>query len=431
VEPRAILFRLLPVALVALWVAPSGAALVAAASGPDGEAMLARVRTLAAPALAGRGNGTREALAAADTIARWFAAAGLAPGGSPGWFQDFTLQGGDLAGRPGRNVIGRLPGRGALASRWLVIGAHYDHLGPVRGEDSAGRYHPGADDNASGVAVLVEVARLLAVGDTTDAGHPDARAVLCVAFAGEEDGLQGSAFFVGELPTPRDSLDAMLNFDSVGRLRDDRLYVAGVGTSAALPGLVAAANAAHGLQLEISRGGWEASDHVSFNAIGVPVLFLLTGPHEQYHTPADDWPFVVPAALVAVTDFARDLAGGLRSCPGPLVYTAVGEPPPPRRAPDSRDGGGGETRRAWLGVIPDFVEGAGGVKLAGVMPGSPAAAAGLVRGDVLVAFAGRPVADLQTYTRELYAHAPGDTVTVEVLRGAATVTFLVALAARR
>jgi len=281
------------------------------------------------------------------------------------------------------------------------------------------------------VAVLVEVARLLAAGDTVGGGDSDARAVVCVAFAGEEDGLQGSAFFVGELPAPRDSLDAMLNFDSVGRLRDDRLYVAGVGTSAALPELVAAANAAHGLHLEISRGGWEASDHVSFNAIGVPVLFLLTGPHEQYHTPADDWTLVAPAALVSVTDFARDLAGGLRRCPGPLVYTAVGEPPPSRRAPDSRDAGGGGTRRAWLGVIPDFVEGAGGVKLAGVMPGSPAAAAGLARGDVLVAFAGRPVADLQTYTRELYAHAPGDTVTVEVRRGAAIVTFLVALAARR
>jgi hypothetical protein len=417
--------------LAALSVTSSGATPAAAESRPDGEAMLARVRTLAAPAMAGRGNGTWAALAAADTIAGWFAAAGLAPGGSPGWFQDFTLQGGELAGRPGRNVIGRLPGWGALASRWLVIGAHYDHLGPVRGEDSAGRYHPGADDNASGVAVLVEVARLLAAGDTTAAGHPDARAVLCVAFAGEEDGLQGSAFFVGDLPAPREALDAMLNFDSVGRLRDNRLYVAGVGTSAALPGLVTAANAAHGLSLEISRGGWEASDHVSFNAIGVPVLFLLTGPHEQYHTPADDWPLVAPESLVAVTDFARDLAGGLRRCPGPLVYAAVGEPPPPRRAPDSRDGEGGEQRRAWLGVIPDFVEGAGGVKLAGVMPGSPAAAAGLVRGDVLVAFAGRPVADLQTYTRELYAHVPGDTVTVEVRRGAMTVTFLVVLAARR
>ncbi len=164
----------------------------------------------------------------------------------------------------------------------------------------------------------------------------------------------------------------------------------------------------------------------------MPVLFLLTGPHEQYHTPADDWPLVEPAGLVAVAEFARDLAGGLRTLAAGRWSTRRSASRRPRDAPRTRaTARGGETRRAWLGVIPDFVEGAGGVRLAGVMPGSPAAAAGLVRGDVLVAFAGRPVADLQTYTRELYAHAPGDTVTVEVRRGAATVTFLVALAARR
>ncbi len=428
---RACPIRLLPLVLAALAAVPPGAAPAVAASLPDGGAMLARVRALAAPPLAGRGNGTPEALAAADSIARWFGAAGLVPAGPAGWFQEFTLQGGDLAGRPARNVVGRLPGRGALASRWIVVGAHYDHLGPVRGDGPPGRYHPGADDNASGVAVLVEVARLLAADVAAEAEGAGARAIVCVAFAGEEDGLQGSANFVGELPAPRDSLDAMLNLDSVGRLRDDRLYVAGVGTSAALPGLVAAANAAHGLRLEISRGGWEASDHVSFNTIGVPVLFLLTGPHEQYHTPADDWELIAPEGLVAVAGFARDLVAGLRACRQPLAYTAVGEPPPSRRPPARRDGGEDGARRAWLGVIPDFVEGAGGVKLAGVMPGSPAAAAGLVRGDVLVAFAGRPVADLQAYTRELYAHAPGDTVTVEARRGTETLTFRVALAARR
>ncbi|MHB8079936.1 MAG: M28 family peptidase, partial [Candidatus Krumholzibacteriia bacterium] len=410
--PRTILIHLLTAALAGLWAVPAGAAPAAVAARPAGEAMLARVRALAAPALAGRGNGTPEALAAADTIAAWFAAAGLAPDGAAGWFQDFPLQGGELTGRPARNVIGRLPGRGALASRWLVIGAHYDHLGPVRGEGPGGRYHPGADDNASGVAVLVEVARRLAAAEAAGGGGPAARAVVFVAFAGEEDGLQGSARFVRDLPAPRDSLDAMLNLDSVGRLRDRRLYVAGVGTSPALPALVAAADVAAGLDLEISRGGWEASDHVSFNAIGVPVLFLLTGPHEQYHSPADDWPLVDPAGLVAVADFARDLADGLRTWPQPLVYTAVAEPPPARRAADARNEAGGGPRRAWFGVIPDFVEGAGGVKLAGVMPGSPAAAAGLARGDLLVGFAGRPVADLQAYTRELYAHAPRDTVTV-------------------
>lgn len=410
-----------------------------AASLPDSAWLLARVRALAGPEFAGRGNGSAEALAAAETIAVWFAAAGLEAAGEAGWFQDFPLSGaapGASAGLPARNVLGRLPGRGVLAGSWLVAGAHYDHLGRVAPEAAAAgpAYYPGADDNASGVAALLAVARRLA----GDGGAGPARSVLFAAFAGEEDGLQGSAWLARHLPLPADSLVAMLNLDTVGRLREGRLYVGGAGTAAAFPGLLAELGGAHGLTLELGRGGWDASDHVSFQALGVPVLFLMTGPHADYHTPRDDWPRLAAGGLARVAGFAADLLAALRSRPGSLPYVAVTEPPPSRAAPGpagepaafpSPDGGGRE-RRAWFGVVPEFVDGVEGVKLAGVMPGSPAAAAGLARDDVLQVFAGRRVRDLAAYTEALRAHDPGDTVAVEIRRGEETLRLRVVLAAR-
>jgi hypothetical protein len=252
--------------------------------------------------------------------------------------------------------------------------------------------------------------------------------VLFAAFAGEEDGLQGSAWLARHLPLPVDSLVAMLNLDTVGRLRGGRLYVGGAGTAAAFPALLAELGGTHGLTLELGRGGWDASDHVSFQALGVPVLFLMTGPHADYHTPRDDWPRLAAGGLARVAGFAGDLLGALRALPGGLPYVAVAEPPPSRAAP--APAGGGRERRAWFGVVPEFVDGVEGVKLAGVMPGSPAAAAGLVRDDVLQVFAGWRVRDLAAYTEALRAHDPGDTVVVEVRRGGETLRLRVVLAAR-
>ncbi len=396
-----------------------------AAAAPDTAALLARVRILSGPAFAGRGNGSPEALAAADTIATWLGAAGLAPAAPGGWFQDFTLRAGPeraaISGLPARNVLGALRGTGALSGRWLVVGAHYDHLGRV--EAGGAGYYPGADDNASGVAALVELARLLAAASLGDT-RPR-RGILFAAFEGEEDGLQGSSYLASHLPMARDSLDAMVNLDGVGRLREGRLYVGGTGTAALLPGLLAAVNARHGLSLQEGRGGWDASDHVSFNAIGVPVLFFMTGPHEQYHSPADVWTLVSARGMGEVVSFTRDVLLELEAHAGALPYVAVAEPPAARPA------AGGSARKSWLGVIPDFGGDVQGVRLAGVMPGSPAAAAGLARDDVLVGFAGARVTNLVEYTQALRAKAPGDTVTVEVLRGGERLTRSVVLAARR
>ncbi|HPF35972.1 MAG TPA: M20/M25/M40 family metallo-hydrolase [Candidatus Krumholzibacteria bacterium] len=364
-----------------------------------GEALHERVARLAADELQGRGNGTPGAAAAAELIGSWFRDAGLDPAGADGWYQDFPLEGHGLQGATGRNVLGLLPGRGPLADRVVVIGAHYDHLG-LRLDDAGavtGVYH-GAEDNASGVAVLVELARRAVAADA------DARrTLLFAAFAGEEVGLQGSRWLVDHLPVPREGIDLMLNLDSVGRLRDARLYVGGVGSADGLRDLVTAANAPHGLTLELSDGGWDASDHVAFNAAGVPVLFLFTGPHPQYHSVDDTADRVEPAPLLRVAGFAESLLAAAAARPEPFLYRAVAELP-------QRPEGGAE--RAWLGTIPDFVDGVDGVRLAGVMPGSPAEESGLAQGDVVKQVGDVPVAGLGDLTVALRTHGVGEMVRV-------------------
>jgi hypothetical protein len=381
-----------------------------AAAAEPGTALLERVRVLASPELDGRGNGTPAARSAADSIDVWFASAGLvAPPGGETRFRTFRLEDADHAGREGVNVLGWLPGVGDLAGEVVVIGAHYDHLGPHY--DADGRrdgYHPGAEDNASGVSVLIEIA-----GRRAASAESPRRSLLVVAFAGEEIGLQGSRALLREWPAGVGRPVAMLNLDSVGRLRDERLYVGGLGSSPRWRGLIETVNRTRGLTLELSQGGWDASDHVAFNAEGVPVLFFFTGPHPQYHSRDDRWELVDPSGLASVAAFVDAVLADVLTDKDGFPYAAQSElPSVPRTA--------GGTERAWLGTIPDFVESVDGVRLAGVMPGSPAEESGLVEGDLIIAVAGEAVHGLPDLTRILYANPPGETVDVVLLNFRAT-----------
>lgn len=403
-------------AALAATVPASGLAAVGAPA--DTTTLVAHVRALADPALGGRAVGSPGARAAADSIAVWFAAAGLAPPAG-GWFREFPLSSDPDDPARGRNVIGRLPGAGALADRAILVGAHFDHLGyrlSEDGSDTLGVY-TGAEDNASGVAVLVALAGRLAA----DAA-PERRAVYVAAFSGEEVGLLGSSALAADPLWSAESLDFMLNLDSVGRLRDDRLYVGGLGSSPSLRGLVEAANTGRGLALQLSDGGWGASDHVAFNAVGVPVLFFFTGPHPQYHTVDDTWDRVSYAGLARVLEFVADVALSARDRPEGFPY--VDQPP----SPDPADGRG--RPRAWLGTIPDFIEGAGGVKMAGVMAGGPAEETGLRAGDVLVRLGEYEVAGLPDLAAALQSYGAGRVVEAEVLRDGKRMVFTVTLRTR-
>jgi len=408
------------------WVCP-----VTASPEPDPEILKSHAVVLTDPALAGRASGTPEAEAAADTLAAWMESLGLEPAFGGSWFQEIPLSGQgwageELGGKTGRNVAGFMRGSGRLAGRVVVVGAHYDHLGRVTPADgpapppAKGDYYPGANDNASGVAVVFELIRL-AEANRDDSG--DRRSVIFVNFVGEEVGLQGAGYMVSHLPVAVDSVDAMINFDTVGQMTENRLYVSGVGTTESFSALVADANSG-GLDLSLAQGGWSGSDHMSFNTREIPVLFVFGGAYPEYNRPTDDWPTLDFEAMVAVTAYSERLLRLIRVYPDELPWVMISEKK--LRQGDSE----GQNRDTWFGSLPDFTEEIVGYKLAGVFDGSPAAQAGLQKGDVLVMLGGDAIVDLPSFTTALRSHAPGDLVEVRVEREGRTMNFTVVLGNR-
>jgi hypothetical protein len=397
----------------------AGAAARAQDDPGDPAALRERVAALVAPSLAGRVAGSAGEVAAGDSLRAWLAGVGLRPAFAGQWSQVFPLQGDSLAGRESRNVAGVVPGRGALAGRWIVLGAHLDHLGVIgAGPAAPGNYYPGANDNAAGVvAVAAAAAQLAAAKDAADR-----RSVLVVGFAAEEAGLQGSAWLCNHLPVARDSVDAMLNLDTIGVLTENRLYVGGVGTSPAFASLVA--DAAQDLPVATSRAGWSGGDHVNFLLAKIPSLALFGGPYPEYNTPGDDLAVIHLDDLSRVVAFAARVADALRRYQAPLPYDDV--------APVTAAGEGGDGHRdAWFGTVPAFGTDAVGYTIGQVVAGGPAARGGLRDGDLLEELGGVPVTDLGTFTRALRTHAPGEPVEVVVRRDGRSLRFTVVVGSRQ
>jgi hypothetical protein len=322
-----------------------------------------------------------------------------------------------------RNVVGRLPGRDT--SRTLVVGAHYDHIG-FGGEDSLEPdqrvVHPGADDNASGTAALLGVARLLA--RRAHAGWTPEHDIIFASFTCEEMGIVGSAHFVDDPPRPLSSVEAMLNMDMVGRLKDDRLLVMGVGTAAEFPTLVENLNRTAGFDVKTTSDGYGPSDHSSFYKRKVPVLMLFTGAHGDHHKPSDTWDKINAEGLWRVTRFAAAMVESLDARPRPQYQTAQADSA-------TRRVRGGAGFGAYLGTIPDFSQTEGGVLLSGVRDGGPAAQAGLAGGDVVIKFDDIRIDNLYDYSYALRSRKPGQTVRLTVRRGGALKEFTVTLGRRK
>jgi hypothetical protein len=309
------------------------------------------------------------------------------------------------------NVIGILPGREPRSrEEAVVIGAHYDHLGigdeSSLAPDRVGEIHPGADDNASGTAALLALARAFA-----GAGGA-ARTLVFAAFSGEELGLLGSTHYVRRPAVPIQQTVAMLNLDSVGRMREDRLHVMGVDSARELRALVQEVGAGLGLALQLSGDAVGPSDHTAFFGRERPVLFFYTGPHADYHRPTDTWEKINAEGLrrvtVAVYRIARRLAD--QATAPTFVKTDVRSAAPAR---DRLGGGYG----AYFGSVPDFSESRQpGVRLGGVRPGSPADRAGLRAGDIIVHFAGVGVKSLDDLVFALRSRRAGEVVEVRYLR---------------
>lgn len=332
-----------------------------------------------------------------------------------------------------RNVVALLPGASpTLRNEYVVVGAHYDHLG-FGGEGSLApdqtAIHNGADDNASGTAALLDIARRLSAGPRPD------RSVVFIAFTGEERGLWGSAYFVRQPTVDLGEAVAMLNLDMVGRVVDDGLTVLGVGTAAEWNEIVDGANAQLATPFRIGKSpdGYGPSDHSSFYGEGIPVLHFLSNLHEDYHRPSDDWQKINAEGLGRVSELAARIATRVASGGADAVaLTRIQQAPPQAptqtaAAASSSSGGYGP----YLGTIPDMTPRDFGLRLTGVREGSPAANAGLRPGDVVVEFDGKPVTDIYAYTYALQAKRPGDEVVIVVERDGARVSVTATLGAAR
>jgi Zn-dependent M28 family amino/carboxypeptidase len=319
-----------------------------------------------------------------------------------------------------RNVAGYLPGQ---TDEYVILGAHYDHLG--LGEQyslapsQAGKPHLGADDNASGTAGVIELARWFG------SQPKPKRGILFLAFAGEELGLLGSRYWVDHPELPLAKAVAMINLDMIGRLRDRKVYVGGARTGTTFKAVLEEILPKHRLKADLS-GGMDvgSSDHTSFTSKQVPALFFFSGLHGDYHKPSDTWDKIDAPDAAELLRAVADIAGRLSSEAGRPEFVKV-EPPKTGLA-----AGGGPGYGAWFGSVPDFGETPKGVKFADVTAGSPAAKAGLRGGDILIEFDGAPVQNLYDFTYALRAKKPGDEVVVKVLRGGETITAKVALGQR-
>lgn len=321
------------------------------------------------------------------------------------------------------NVLAFLPGK-AGASETVVVGAHYDHLG-MGGEHSLSpnekAIHHGADDNASGTAALLEIARTLA----PEKGKL-ARNVLFAAWGAEEIGLLGSAHFVKNPPLPMESVAVNLNLDMVGRLKEGKLDVSGVGTSPSFRELVEKANAGGAdLKLKLSEGamgGFGGSDHLSFYQKGIPVMFFFTGLHADYHKPSDTADKVNMEGVERVAELAAAVTKALASSSEKLPFTKPKEP--------ERKMGATSGTRAWFGSIPEYGDSTDGVHISGASAGSPAEKAGLKAGDIIVRFGEVGIANIYDLTSALGKYKPGDTIEVEIQRGKEKLVLSVTLASR-
>jgi len=324
-----------------------------------------------------------------------------------------------------RNVAGYLPG---VEPEYVIVGAHYDHLG--LGEQfsmapsEVGTPHPGADDNASGTAGIIELARWFAAQ-----GRPR-RGILFLAFAGEELGLLGSSFYVNNPLLPLERAVAMINLDMIGRMRDSKVYVGGVGTGSTFRRTLEPLFAESPLQVEFSdTTGYGSSDHTSFTARQVPVLFFFSGLHGDYHRPSDTWDKIDAPATVKLLGLVADVVRRLSDGAERPQFVRLAEPH--RGQAGAPTGSSGSGYGAYFGSVPDFTEVERGVRFADVREGSPAAKAGLRRGDILVEFDGKPIDNLYDFTYALRSKRPGEEVTVRVLRDGATLEAKVRLEQRR
>ncbi|NIR51318.1 M28 family peptidase [candidate division KSB1 bacterium] len=330
--------------------------------------------------------------------------------------------------KPDRNVVGLLPASAPGATNeYVVVGAHYDHIGygeigslAHKGEE--GQIHNGADDNASGTSTLLELAASLAEAQKA---NPDEfkRGIIFACWSGEELGLIGSTYFVENSPVPLENIVAYVNFDMVGRLKDNKLILQGLGSSSVWPKLIEKRNVAAGFNLVLQKDPYQPTDVSAFYPKQIPVLSFFTGSHDDYNRPTDDPETLDYQGLERIAEFSQGIIKDLANRDERPEYVKVER--------KKQETGSREGLRAYLGTIPDYTGDAEeGVKLSGVSAGGPADKGGLEGGDVIIRFAGQKITNIYDYTYALDAVKIGEPVKLVVLRDGEEVTLTVTPEAR-
>jgi Zn-dependent M28 family amino/carboxypeptidase len=330
--------------------------------------------------------------------------------------------------RSDNNVVALIPPAGdPTLAEYLLVGAHYDHLGrgdahSLEHSGEEGKIHNGADDNASGTAVVVELARAFA---SERSQHPDAfkRGLIFGLWSGEELGIIGSSDFVEHPPVNLSNITAYVNFDMVGRLNENKLYLQGVGSSSVWRKLIEKRNVAAGFNVVLQDDPYLPTDVTAFYPKGMPVMHFFTGSHEDYHRPTDTADKINYDGMERIATFAYGIIADLLVAPQRPDYLTV--------AHSDKDTGGREQLRAYLGTIPDYTTEVEGVKLSGVRSGGPAEKAGVKGGDVIVEFGGQQIKNIYDYTYALDAVKIGKPVDIVVVRDGQRVKLTVTPEARK
>jgi hypothetical protein len=312
---------------------------------------------------------------------------------------------------PTRNVVMVLPGTDkVLKNEYVVLGAHFDHLG-MGGTGSGSRVpdtvavHYGADDNASGVGMIIELAEKLAANSQS---HK--RSIVVLAFSGEEMGLLGSKKYVENPGIDLNKVNAMVNMDMVGRLNENSMVqIGGVGTAEPFKKMLTTANDTTILKLSLSDEGYGPSDHASFYGKNIPVLFISTGAHLDYHTPADTYGKINYEGMVKIANLSYPVISDLANMDSKLQFKEAG--------PKEVAGRGTRRKGVTLGIMPDFAGNVkNGLRADVVTPGRPAAIGGMKKGDIITSINGKPVNNIQDYMFRMGQLKHGETISVEVLR---------------
>ncbi len=371
--------------------------------------MFNTIKYLSSDELKGRGLGTPELDKARDYIENKFKEYGLKPGGNNGsYFQTWSQK---IKGKNFRltNIIGYIPGtKKEYNNAPLIISAHYDHLGlgwPDVYKGNEGKIHHGADDNASGISVILELARVL--GKT----YKPVRPVIFIAFSGEEEGLVGSRYFVSH-PTMNintKKIIADLNFDTVGRLNNKKIMILNWRSAREWKFIFMGTDYVTGIPTDLIKEQLDASDQVAFLEKGIPAVQFFSGPNKDYHKPTDTADKIDKNGLVKVATVGKEALDYLANREGPLSAST-------KKSIEKKSSVSGKRRNVRTGIVPDFSFTGSGVKVADMLDDSPAAKAGVKIGDIIVKVNNKQVKNLRDYSDILKSHSPGDIITIKYIR---------------